>query len=108
MTADYVRIAASVSDPLYVDEAKAVAFRAIKTESEILAFVNDPSNEHVVFDMLDEDSGFRTIDPSSNRTQRRVVAYVTRDADDVPIAIGNTYHTYGVTKNRGRYQAIIA
>ena len=105
---DFVRIAASVSDPLYVDEAKAVAFRTIKTESEILSFVNDPLKEHVVFDMLDEDSGFRTINPNSDETHRRVMAYVTRDADDQPIDTGNTYHTYGVTKNRGRYQAIFS
>lgn len=107
MTTDYVRFAMSVTDPLYVDDAKAVVFGTSKTDSEILSFVNDPSNEHVVFDMLEIDSGFRTIDPGSNQTQRSVVAYVTRDADNQPIDTGNTYHTYGVTKNRGRYQAII-
>lgn len=107
-------MAANVSDTVYLDEVKAVAFTTMPANDDVVRdFVNNPSNSPQVFDMINLDT-FQTVTSPQNLYQANVVAFVNKDSSGNPIQstgpIGYqnaiTYYPYVVSKNRGGYQLV--
>ena len=107
MYPDYVRLAANVSDHLFVERVQAIASLMPLSNVNVVDYVNNLDNATNVFDMFDIDTGV-TIAPEQNRVQSHVCAYVTRDTSGQPINSANTYNTYIVPQNRGGYRAVIS
>lgn len=107
MFPDYVRLAANVSDHLFVERVQAIASVTPLTDQNAVDYVNNLDNSNNVFDMFDIETG-ETIAPEQNRVQSHVCAYVTRDTSGQPINSANTYNTYIVPQNRGGYRAVIS
>lgn len=101
---DYIRMAATVSDDVYLDEVKAVVFASEPANDDVVRdLVN--SNSPYVVDMINTDT-FTGVAPGQNLNQANVVAFVTTDSTGSAIQVAGSYISYIVSKNRGGYQLV--
>lgn len=99
---NYIRMAATVSDEVYLDEVKAVVFAIEPANDAVVSELVNSDNPYVV-DMINTDT-FTVVAPGQDLNQANVVAFVTTDSNGN--AIQGSYFAYIVSKNRGGYQLV--
>lgn len=102
---DYIRVAANISDFVFVERVRAVAFTEFRSSDYVLAFVNDPANTDKLVTMLDSSTS-KPISVDDNLLQVNAVAYMTRDANGDPIINNRLYYVSIVTDNQGDFQSV--
>ena len=100
----YIRMAATVSDEVYLDEVKAVVFATEPANDAVVSELVNSDNPYVV-DMINTDT-FTVVAPGQDLNQANVVAFVTTDSTGNAIQFVGSYFAYIVSKNRGGYQLV--
>lgn len=102
---DYIRVAVNISDLVFVERVRAVAFTEYRSSDYVLDFVSNPANTDKLVDVLDSSNG-KPISLDDNLLQVNAVAYMTRDANGDPIINNRLYYVSIVTENQGGFQTV--